>query len=192
MKISIVRVGLVALSALITACGGKVQVDQDACGKVPVNTIALRQEWDQARDKAEAESDTCYQAYQLQIQDCIDNGEGDELTCPEKYKEQVRVCAYNYAVTMNKPTEERCGAQIHVVPAGADPNNYVGQWNTGDDTDGDGVENWFEFELEIDPCEPNSRDACKGDGEPDSDGDGANDGDDKQPSCYGNSPAACV
>lgn len=170
-------------------CGGNVVVDQD-CGEMPQSTVALRKEWDEAVAKANADAAACVKPINEAVQKCIEET-GDNVGCPKPYFGAYHSCDYQYVTTINGPAEERCGVQVYDVPEGIAPEDYVHNVSF-DDFDGDGMSNFEEFLGKSDPCEPNSIDVCKTDGERDSDGDGMLDADDPAPFCPGDSPVPCV
>lgn len=184
---SIKAIFALVLSLFISACGGQVEVeeeDQQNCGKIPQSTLDLQEEIKQAYDQAMEEYLVCDDAYQDHLKECAVQGEGDELSCPSLYGYEANICTYNYAQSVNAPTEEKCGAQWINLSEGTNPKEFVSNPSL-EDTDNDGVSNSDEIQAGSDPCSPNSLDPCLNDGDFDFDEDGILNAEDPAPFCPG-------
>jgi hypothetical protein len=121
---------------------------------------------------------------------CIKQQPEKEEECFESLEDQEMVCEYYYATRANKIPLRECGAVIfEMASTPLKPGTHP--WVvTLDDTDGDGVSNWHEYWMGLNPCEEYSFGECNpSDGELDYDVDGIPNGEDEFPLCNPDDPA---
>ena len=119
------------------------------------------------------------------------------------YKKETIYCKYLYIEALNKIPLNECGTAIYITegetpepaslpPADFDANdpphefiekNSFWFYPEYDDFDNDGLSNWFEYIMGLNPCTENSFGNCIHDGDLDYDGDGIPNEEDDYPIC---------
>lgn len=98
------------------------------------------------------------------------------MTCQNNVNEASKSCNEYYVWRVNKTAGRLCGAEIL---------HFDGFQAVGvvTDTDGDGLQNYMEFELFLNPCSKQSYGSCVNDADLDGDLDGIPNGTDPYPYC---------
>lgn len=180
---------LVGLSTLLTACGGNPEVQEDQCDpEVPYSTGIMRYEW----SETEALFWDCINSANSSYGYCGDQAGDDpdfQAACVQTYDWANHSCRYYYELQLNKTPLRECGAVIYVIPPGISPQNYTGGISSEEDTDGDGISNYMEFLIGLNPCEAYSEGECSvGDAAWDYDKDDLPNGQDPVPNCNPKDP----
>lgn len=189
MKIPVmVGITLACLVCLIlTACDGDTYVyQQDSCTPTPASTELMQSSWVEAKD--------IHYYCQLQVEerhiDCIEETPDDHTACIEAYDLGVDRCLYWYVVHLSKITIRECGAKIAEVYATQEPESYQVTFDFETDTDGDGISNYEEMLMGMNPCEEYSFGTCNpADADLDYDVDGLPNGEDDLPRCNPSDPS---
>jgi len=172
-------ISAVVFSAMFAAlgCGSSdstTMVNQE-CTPAPGETALMQYSWGIAYDYAMA----CEKQVQEESTQCNANKETD---CATKYDKGRAGCFYWLGVHVNKETLRTCGAKIFKVDLDATVQINLGAEDKVD-TDGDGIPNYWEYQMGLNPCTPNSFGSCYKDAEEDYDKDGIPNGKDTAPIC---------
>lgn len=129
-------------------------------------------------DLAEAFARNCTTSVSSSYALCLSEGGGPEnvQACDDKRSQEVTVCVSYYSQLINRTVSRLCGAEISHFAT--DYAEYVTE-----DTDGDGLSNYVEFTLRINPCSPNTFGNCFSDADLDGDFDGIPNAVDLNPAC---------
>lgn len=148
-----------------------------------VETDLLRKSWELAL----ANFRTCEQRLKPLLESCS-FGSGSE--CDQVRLEYSR-CLYKRDMGLNEVPRLLCGASIVTVPEVVKPEEYTDREGVSVlDADGDGLNNYLEFTLGMNPCSKQSYFHCPTDFQVDSDGDGLVNGEDPFPACHQAKPLA--
>ncbi len=147
-------------------------------------------EWN-CRQDAEIDYTQCTQATgQDQPGDggCLDIRDAAYEECQVYAQENENACHFWYTKRANKIPLRTCDARVFAndgldsLPMDEDGNTYF-PIDQEEDSDGDGISNWWEFKMGYNPCTPQSFGACVDDADLDYDKDGIPDGQDPYPIC---------
>lgn len=140
------------------------------------STILMHYEWNEAEMFRRDCSDEARTDYHL----CMENGTSSE--CMSARDDREEQCGYIYAGWLNKIPLRECGATIWDIISNPWDGGYSRSVNQTD-FDGDGIGNWHEFLMGLNPCTPNAYGACVNDADLDFDADGKPNGTDDNPYC---------
>ena len=156
------------------------------------STYAMRYSWEQGWLYSSQCQETAHEDYY----NCLDNG-GDSQECFDQEDLDVKWCLYWLWKGANKLTLRECGVTIANITSSPDASDFAVEVNM-EDSDGDGVPNYWEFWMGMNPCSQYSF-GCgtPRDGTYDYDADGIPDGEDDAPLCNmgddpGEYPSDCV
>lgn len=185
---------------------GEPGIDGIECAVDP-NTLTMQYEWVQAEayrqnctDTNDANYQICLLDAELTYNSCVDAtgtdaepgtgcmavADGKMQDCEEYYNEQNDSCHNWYAKRVNKIPLRVCGVRIFGNEGGElpyDENGYQYMNVNEEDFDGDGISNWMEFWMGLNPCTPWSFGQCIDDADLDYDADGIPNGEDEAPIC---------
>lgn len=153
--------------------------------------------WLILRDFQEAERyySACKAGADAQYAICLATSEPDDLNCKEfssctaycqnSYHQTYDNCYRFTAWRANKTTMRLCDAKVLIYTP---PNETNTLWGTlsgviSEDTDGDGISNFDEYQLLLNPCDTHSYGSCSADAELDGDFDEVPNGKDELPYC---------
>jgi len=142
---------------------------------VPPSTIIMHYEW----NEADTYRRDCSIAVDLAWHECTQNGFPD---CNENRDEREEQCSYTYAGWLNKIPLRECGTTIFDITGNPWDGGYSRSANQTD-FDGDGIGNWHEYLMGLNPCTPHAYGMCHNDADLDFDADGKPNGTDDNPYC---------
>lgn len=142
--------------------------DSASCA-IPPSTLTMLTDWIRA---ASREAD-CLQDVMSAYHRCEDNGTGG---CDQSGRTE---CINDFISDINHTPSYTCGAVLYT---GTSIYDYQ---IVEEDTDGDGISNYWEYEMGYNPCSPNSFGSCVNDADLDFDNDGVRNGIDPTPYCNG-------
>jgi len=169
--------------ATLTCTDGSSYELPGECGPPP-STFLMQHEW----NEAEMFRRDCSAEAGLNLHICTQNGDPD---CGDQYEQWMNSCDHIWRLWINMIPQRECGTVIFEVE---DPQVQSSPATVSyDDPDGDGIHNWHEYSMGLNPCEANSFGTCvASDAEQDYDSDGTPNGQDEYPLCdihHENDPA---
>ena len=184
---------------------------------VDPDTLTMQYEWVQAQsyrrtcwNANELEEDACQLEAKVLYESCMsmtdnqdscmDSQDQDRIICDNTYIENDYFCDFYYAKRVNKIPLRVCGVRIFDTSSGALPIGEEGYHTMGVldvDSDEDGISDWMEYNMGLNPCTPHSFGLCIDDADLDYDADGIPNGEDEYPICNpqndpGEYPSDCV
>jgi hypothetical protein len=147
---------------------------------IPPATLTMQHEWSEAemfRRDCWQDTITTFQNCQAGYDSCMKDRDLAEQNCQDVFARWV-----------NSPSMRACGASIIKIvgkPGDVDFSTTV----PDEDTDGDGISNWMEYNMGYNPCTPNTFGDCVKDSDLDYDADGIKNGADEYPICNPKDPA---
>ena len=167
---------LIAILLSVAATGCHEGVGEDC--QAPLSTQTMRNEY----VKAYSYHMYCQLDNEMRMDECIEQAD-PERSCGEEYNLQQRWCIYYFARKLNKVPLRECGATAWIINGTPDETENPVDPNY-EDSDGDGVPNYWEVYLGYNPCTPHSF-GCSYplDGTDDFDADGIPDSEDEWPIC---------
>lgn len=164
---------------------------QDACqAPDPTFWLIIRDFEEAARYSAycfadtEAQYDICLVTYKPDDFPCMEAGDCNTY-CLQVYNQNYNNCLHYTAWRANKTITRLCGAKVWTyTPPDELPGMEFGTLTAVDeDTDGDGISNFNEYLLHLNPCDTHSYGSCVKDSELDGDFDEVPNGKDDLPYC---------
>ena len=112
----------------------------------------------------------------------------EEEACFNEWIKADEVCFFFYAKMLNKMPYRECGVKLFEAVYTYDPNTMVETYTTtflGNtaDFDSDGIADWWETWMGLNPCTANTYGSCIEDGDLDYDDDGIPNAQDEKPIC---------
>jgi len=149
-----------------------------SCEQDQQHTWSMRYEWDRAWDYNLG----CQERAENDFDRCL-TSEDVSRDCAEEVNLENQWCVYWFARQINKVPLRVCGVSVYNIIGDPSTQDWRLEPNDNDD-DGDGVSNYWEFYLGMNPCSQYSY-GCDGgqDGTNDFDADGVLDRDDSAPRC---------
>lgn len=162
---------------------GAFDSDTGTCAEAPASTSLMQYKWSEARTRFES----CRSSAAMDRKLCVHDVDAQSVhtvdECRAVYDQAIRECAFFHNNQVNVLPLRECGAEIFTdisSPGGV----YDYEFNVGEDTDGDGVSNWHEYKMGMNPCDAHSFGTCQEhDGAADYDADGIPNAEDEDPLC---------
>ena len=175
-------IGLVGIVMVWTATA----CDSNEACYAPSLTQNLHNEWMGSRQA----HTYCIAAARDGWESCS-KSELDNYKCQEELDLDVAWCNYYRATSVNNAVAAICCARPFIIEKTPnDENHYLTE--NEEDTDGDGISDYKEFEMGMNPCSRYSHSCEVPDGTLDYDGDGMNDADDDDPTCNPQLDMSCL
>ncbi|MCX6734756.1 MAG: hypothetical protein NTZ25_02480 [Candidatus Peregrinibacteria bacterium] len=151
--------------------------------QAPAATFEMIYVW----NEADAYRQTCHMETDNALQLCSKGSGNTPPECTTQYKLNNDGCEYWFGLKVNKIPVRECGVEI--VSITGTPGTDSFNWHIIDgDYDKDGISNFFEYLMGLNPCTPNSF-GCEKDADLDYDDDGIPNGKDDSPLCNPKDPA---
>lgn len=137
----------------------------------------------------------CHMEVEHASQDCVEEceetpDEGCHEQCWQEEELEYWHCEYWYGHAVNRATIRQCGLEVLTMLFDDSSNLTEHPWDaSGEDYDGDGIRDWWELQMGLNPCTQHSLSNCLNDGDLDYDVDGIPNKEDEFPLCNPNDPA---